>query len=264
MRLPDLNGKVAIVTGSASGIGRASAEYLASQGVAVVVADISEAGADQTVQTIRTAGGRAFASRTDVTDEASINASVAAAVEEFGGLHLLHNNAGVNLGSRDPDVLSMEVRGWDETMAINLRGAMLFCKHAIPQMLEAGGGAIVFTSSISGQVAEPSYTAYSASKGGLDALVRSVATHYGRRGIRANAVAPGLTATHGVRNLLPDEMKGVYIRHQLIPRLGEPIDIATATAFLLSDVAGFITGQVLNVDGGLLAHTPVYSDVVPE
>jgi NAD(P)-dependent dehydrogenase (short-subunit alcohol dehydrogenase family) len=254
MQLPDLNGKVAIVTGSGSGIGRASAQYLGSQGVAVVVADVNDAGAEQTVEMIRGAGGRALAHHTDVSDGQSIRATVAAAVDEFGGLQLLHNNAGVNLGPRDPDAVSMDVDGWDETMAINLRGAMLFCKYAIPQMLEAGGGAIVFTSSISGQVAEPSYTAYSASKGGIDALTRSVATHYGRRGIRANAVAPGLIATEGVKSILPPEMKDVYIRNQLIPRLGEPSDIAVATAFLLSEAAGFITGQVLNVDGGFLAH----------
>jgi NAD(P)-dependent dehydrogenase (short-subunit alcohol dehydrogenase family) len=172
-----LDGKVAIVTGSGSGIGRASALRLATEGVRVVVADINPDGAAETVERITALGGIASAQEADVSDEASVAAMVAAAVDRYGSLQLLHNNAAdVVIIQRDADVVSMDVDVWDRTMTVNLRGPMLGCKHALPHMLAAGGGAIVTTSSTSGQFGDLSRVAYGVSKAGIDSLTRYVAT----------------------------------------------------------------------------------------
>lgn len=263
MKLPDLEGKVAIVTGSASGIGKASAQYLSSQGVVVVVSDRDGDGAAKTAEALVAAGGRAIAHPTELTDEESIKSLVAATIESFGRIDLLHNNAGVNLGTRDQDVISVSAEAWDQTMTINLRAPMLLSKYAIPHMVESGGGSIVFTSSISGQTAEGGHSsAYCSSKAGVDVLVKNIATQYGRKHIRANGVAPGLVMTEGVQALLPREMQELYQLNQLVPGFAQPIDIAMATAFLLSNATRFINGQILNVDGGLLAHTPLYAQLL--
>jgi NAD(P)-dependent dehydrogenase (short-subunit alcohol dehydrogenase family) len=191
-----LDGKVAIVTGAGSGIGRASAQRLASFGVRVVVADINEASAQETVETIAADGGTAIPAYVDIAEEDSIAAMVDTAVARFGSLQLLHNNAAdVTIIQRDLDVISMDVEVWDRTMAVNLRGPMLGCKYAIPHMIAAGGGSIVTTSSTSGQFGDLSRVAYGVSKSGIDSLTRYVATLHGKQGIRANAVAPGVVRT---------------------------------------------------------------------
>jgi NAD(P)-dependent dehydrogenase (short-subunit alcohol dehydrogenase family) len=260
MQLEDLKGKAAIVTGGGSGIGRASAQYLGSQGVAVLVADLAEDDAAATVASIVGAGGRAVAWHTDVAAEESVRSAVAAAVSEFGAVNLLHSNAEVNLGVRDQDVVTMNADAWDQTFAVNLRGPMLFCKHLLPHMFQNGGGSIVFTSSIEAQTAGADATAYAASKAGVESLVANVATQYGRWGIRANGVAAGLIVTERLKELIPVDLQGLYQRHQIVPGYGGPSDVAAAAAFLLSDVSKFISGQILNVDGGILAHTPVLAD----
>ena len=190
MRLKD---KVAIVTGSASGIGRSTALLLASEGASVVVADLDGPGAEKVVAEIEAAGGKALARVVDVSREDAVREMIAAAVDTWGGLDILHNNAaalGPASPGRDMDVASMDVEIWDRTMAVNLRGVMLGCKHAIPAMLERGGGAIVNTSSGSAQRGDLAIPAYAVSKGGVDTLTRYVATQYGKRGIRCNAIAP--------------------------------------------------------------------------
>jgi NAD(P)-dependent dehydrogenase (short-subunit alcohol dehydrogenase family) len=263
MQRGKLAGKVAIVTGAASGIGRATALALATEGAAVVVADLSGDGAERVTREIADRGGRALAQLTDVGDESSIASLVEAAVKSFGGLDVLHNNAAATepqLLSGDLDLTAMDVAIWDRTLAINLRGPMLGCKHAIPHMLERGGGAIVNTSSASALTGDLVRSAYGASKAGLDALTRYVATQYGKRGIRCNSIAPGVIATPGARGERAAEQIAAYERSHLTPRLGRPEDIAKAVVFLASDDAAFITGQVISVDGGLLAHHPSYSD----
>lgn len=258
-----LAGKVAIVTGSGSGIGRASARRLARAGAKVLVADVNLGGAEETVSMIEADGGEAAAQQADVSDEASIAAMVAAAVDRFGALHLLHNNAAdVVIIQRDLDVLSMDTEVWDRTMQVNLRGPMLGCKHAIPHMLDAGGGAIVTTSSTSGQFGDLSRVAYGVSKAGIDSLTRYVATLYGKQGIRCNAVAPGVVKTPALTANVPADQIALFERNHLTPDMGEPQDIAEVVAFLLSDAAAYITGQVVNVDGGLVCHTPLYSNFV--
>ena len=260
-RVQGLEGKVAIVTGAGSGIGRASAGRLARAGAKVVVADINLAGAEETVTQIADAGGEAAAVEADVSDESSVSAMVAATVDRFGSLQLLHNNAAdVVIIQRDVDITSMDTEVWDRTLQVNLRGPMLGCKHAIPHMLAAGGGAIVTTSSTSGQFGDLSRVAYGVSKAGIDSLTRYVATLYGKQGIRCNAVAPGVVRTPALIANVPADQIELFRRNHLTPDIAEPNDVAEVVAFLLSDAAAYITGQVVNVDGGLVCHTPLFSN----
>jgi len=259
-----LAARVAIVTGGGSGIGRASALALAREGAAVVVADLVEERAKSVAAEIAAAGGRARAQAVDVADEASVIAMIAAALADFGGLDILHNNAAATdwgvLGG-DGELASLELAIWERTLAVNLRGVLLGCKHAIPALLARGGGAIVNTSSASGLTGDLVRTAYGVSKAGVDGLTRYVATQYGKRGIRCNAIAPGVIETPALRQNVPPEQIALFERHHLTPRLGTPEDIANAVVFLASDDAAFITGQILSVDGGLLAHHPTVAEV---
>jgi NAD(P)-dependent dehydrogenase (short-subunit alcohol dehydrogenase family) len=264
MALGRLAGRVAIVTGAASGIGRATAAALAREGAAVVVADLNADGAKRVAGEIEAAGGRAFAQATDVSSEPSVAAMVAAAVDRFGGLDVLHNNAALvdpAVMGADGEVTSLSLDTFERTLAVNLRGPLLGCKHAIPRMLDRGGGVIVNTSSAAALAGDLVRTAYGVSKAGLDALTRYVATQYGKRGIRCNSIAPGVIATPALAANVPAELIAVYERSHLTPRLGRPEDIAEVVVFLATDAAAFITGQVLSVDGGLLAHHPAVAEM---
>jgi len=259
-----LKDKVAIVTGSASGIGRSTARLLAAEGASVVVADVDEAGADEVVQEIEVDGGVARSCVVDVSDEAAVKNVVAFAVETFGGLDILHNNAaalGHAAPGRDMDIASMDVDVWDRTMAVNLRGVMLGCKHAIPAMLARGRGAIVNTTSGSAQRGDLAIPAYAVSKGGVDTLTKYVATQYGKQGIRCNAIAPGLILTHDVESFGGQKYVDMLAEHHLTPRVGQPEDIAQAVLYLVSDASEFVTGQIINVDGGIASHTPPFADI---
>ena len=258
-----LDGKVAIVTGAASGIGQATARRLTEEGAAVVVADINGDGARAAVEELERAGAKALAYEVDVSEEEGVRGMVRAAVEAFGGLDVLHNNAAdLSEGTigRDLAIVEMDVAVWDQTMAVNLRGPMLGCKHAIPAMLERGGGSIVNTSSGAALAAEPIRAAYAASKGGIVSLTRSVATMYGKQGIRCNAIAPGLVQTPAIRANMTPEQVALFERHHLAPRLELPEDIANMVVYLASDEAVWITGQTIPVDGGISAHNPAYAD----
>jgi NAD(P)-dependent dehydrogenase (short-subunit alcohol dehydrogenase family) len=256
-----VEGKVAIVTGAGSGIGRATAARLAAEGAAVVVADLNADSAKETVAQIEAAGGRALAQWADVASEDAVRDMVQAAVDTYGALHCLHNNAADTvIIQRDLDIVGMEVEVWDQTLAVNLRGPMLGMKHAIPHMIRAGGGSIVSMSSLAGQMGDLSRVAYGASKAGIDSLTRYAATLYGKQGIRCNAVAPGIVMTPSVEaNVTPEEL-ALFRRNHVTPGIGQPPDIASVVVFLLSDESRYITGEVINVDGGLLMHTPLYAN----
>lgn len=259
-----LDGKIAVVTGAAAGIGRASARKLADAGARVVVSDRDEQGAQRVTDEITAVGGLALAIRADVTVEADVHGMIDAAIEAWGGLDILHNNAGttdVDLVGRDGDVRELSVEFWDHMMAVNLRGPMLGCKHALGHLIARGGGSIVNTSSMSAFAGDLRYSAYGASKGGLNAFTRYVATMYGKQGVRCNAVCPGLVVTPTAREHFDPEVLELYESNHLTPQLGTPDDVAEVVVFLASDAARYVTGQAIPVDGGLLSHLPTYAQL---
>ena len=248
-----LDSKVALVTGGAAGIGRACALRFAAEGAAVVVSDIDGEGAAEVAELICSSGGRAVSVVADVSQEAAVAAMVATAVRQFGRLDILHNNAAlVRAGDTDADgaVADMDIEVWDRTMAVNLRGPMLGCKHAIPIMIADGGGAIINTSSGASITANARLSAYAASKSGLNTLTRYVAKQYGKSGIRCNAVVPGVI----VKPKFSEEFLQASLRQAQTPYLGEPDDVAACVAFLASEEARFITGQLIAIDGGFSAR----------
>jgi len=255
--------KVAIVTGGGSGIGRATARLLASEGARVTVADIAEPAAANVVAEIAEAGGSARVQVTDVADPDAVAAMVADTVAAYGGLDILHNNAAALDRNRvDQDVVTMDLDTWERVLAVNLTGPMLGCRFAIPPMLERGGGAIVNTASAAAFYGSHSLAAYGTSKAGVVALTRYVATAYGERGIRCNAVAPGVVVDRAAQDALGGPMGDRLRRYStshLVGRLGYPEEIAAAVAYLASDDAAFVTGEILRVDGGFTAHTPTYA-----
>lgn len=248
--------KVCVVTGAGSGIGRASAIRLAEEGGKVLCADIDLESANETALLARNSGGTAIATQTDVSDPRAVNAMIDSAVNEFGGLNVLVNNAGVNI----PGVLhevSDEVI--DRTLAVNVKGQIYGCRAAIPHMLKAGGGSIINISSVNGIVSEPFLAVYSASKGASVMLTKGVALDYAKQGIRCNVICPGWVDTP--INYAHAEMLGglahVYATidsFQPIGRPGEPREIAHVVLFLASDEASFMTGSVVPVDGGMTSQ----------
>ena len=252
-----VEGKVAIVTGAASGIGRITAHTLAREGARVVIADRDAGGAERVAAEIEAVGGTALAVATDVGSEAEVARMVEAAVVHFGGLHVLHNNAAITSPEhqrRDGNLLELDVAVWDETLRIDLRGPMLGCKHAIPHMLTSGGGSIINTSSNAALAGDLTLSAYAAAKGGLNSLTLSVATAFGKQGIRCNAVSPAHIASPSLASVVPDEVVQLLREQCLTPELGTPEDVANLVLFLASDESAFITGQILRVDGGALSH----------
>jgi NAD(P)-dependent dehydrogenase (short-subunit alcohol dehydrogenase family) len=263
----NLQGRVAVIIGCATGIGAASARRLAERGACVVMADVNEDALQQVAARILAQGGQVVPVRCDVAEEGQVAAVMRLAVERFGRLDILNNNAGaMHLMGSDKDIVTTTLELWDATMAINLRGQMLGCKHAIPHMLASGGGSIVNTSSLSSLAGELTSTAYGTSKAAINQLTRAVATQYGRHGIRCNAVLPGLikldAAERPAGRGLPPSLRETLVRHQLVPWAGRGEDVANAVAFLASDESRFITGHLLVVDGGMSAHQPFYADAL--
>ncbi|MDQ4039891.1 MAG: SDR family oxidoreductase, partial [Actinomycetota bacterium] len=244
-------GKVVIVTGAGSGIGRETASAFAREGANLVVADINAEAAAKTVEQIDAAGGQATVSHVDVSDDESVRSMVDLAVRTYGRLDVLHNNA--YWAPLNRSVTETSLDEWDRTIAVTLTGVFLGCRHAIPVMIESGGGAIVNTASVAALAASPRFGAYVAAKGGVVALTRSVAFDYGGCGIRCNAVAPGLIETPATEPVLADPGRRDWLSGKLlVGRIGQPADIANAVLYLASDESAFMTGQTLVVDGGRL------------
>lgn len=242
-------GKNVIVTGASSGIGRETAVLFGSEGAAVVVADIDEAGGKRTVELIRDAGGSASFVETDVADPDSVAALVDTTVGRLGSLDILHNNA--YWAPLNRPIADTSQDEWERAIGVTLGGVFLGCKFAIPVMIRQGHGVIVNTGSTAGVVASPKFGAYMAAKGGVLALTRSVAFDYGADGIRCNAVCPGLTETPATAPVLADDDRREWLLQRIVVgRIGHPSDIAAAVLFLASDESSFMTGQLLVIDGG--------------
>ncbi len=250
-----LDGKIVIVAGGATGIGAATAEKLASGGAAVMVGDINMAEAEATAARIVAAGGMAAAIRCDIGDEASVAAMVKATVGLHGGFDAIHINAAdLSIIGQDLDVLEVSMDIFDRTIAVDLRGHVLCTRHALPELLRRGGGTIVYTTSGAAFIGEPTRVSYAIAKNGLHALMRHVASRWGKQGIRANAVSPGLVLSETAQANLGPELLAMNLADARSPRLGRPSDIAGAVAFLISDEGEWINGQVVVVDGGRLLY----------
>ena len=254
-----LSEKVAVVTGGASGIGRATAMKMAAEGASVVIGDINHQGAEEVAEAICQSGGTALAIFTDVAQPEQIENMIAETVSHFGALHVLCNNAAdLSLLQYDGDFLQTEIETWDKTYAADLRSVMVACKYAIPHMLDAGGGAIVNVSSVDGASGDNTRFAYAAAKAGINILTQCTATTYGKQGIRCNAVLPGLVLSAAAEDALSNtpEIREAFEDNVLTPHLGVPEEIAEVIVFLAGEGASYVNGQLINVDGGLLSHVP--------
>jgi NAD(P)-dependent dehydrogenase (short-subunit alcohol dehydrogenase family) len=246
-----LDGKVAIVTGAGSGIGRATALRFAAEGARVVVNDITEDTAQATVDEITAAGGTAFAHAADVGSSAAVDGLVSAAVEHYSRLDVMHNNAGYG---RSGEVADLTDETFDEMLRVNLSGTMYGMRAALRVMVGQRSGSIINTASNAGLAASADRASYGAAKAGVINLTKSAASEYGRFGIRANAICPGPIETPAFRRFAPD--LDFYASQIPLQRLGRPEDVADLALFLASDESAYISGVAISIDGGMMARLP--------
>lgn len=252
-----LQGRVALITGAAGGIGRATALAFAAQGASVVVADLNLAGAEETAHLVTSQGREALAIQVDVTQTEAVERLVQRTIATFGRLDMAHNNAGIAYARLDEmrPTAEQDEALFDRIIGVNLKGVWLCMKSELPPMMAQGGGAIVNTSSVLGLVGGKGLAAYVASKHGVAGLTKTAALEYARYNIRVNAVCPGVVQTAMVEPILaePKYERG-WLASQAIRRAADPAEIAAAVLWLCSDAASFVTGHMLSVDGGQLAQ----------
>ena len=249
-----LDGKVALITGGASGMGMVAARLFVSEGAKVVLTDVADEQGEDVAEEIRSAGGDATYVHADVSSEADAEAMVRRAVSTYGGLTVLYNNAGVMLAA-DGSVDTTDESIWDTTLAVNVKGVVHGCKYGIPAMIASGGGSIINVASfVAWMGAATSQTAYTASKGAVLAMTREIAVEYARKGVRCNALCPGPIDTPLLAELLADpERRQRRFVHIPMGRLGQAEELAKAALFLASDDSSYMTGASLIVDGGITA-----------
>jgi NAD(P)-dependent dehydrogenase (short-subunit alcohol dehydrogenase family) len=251
-----LEGKVAIITGAGSGMGRVAAQLFAAQGARVVVAEFGEEAGNETVQQVSDAGGDATFVRTDVSTEDGARGMVDHALAAYGRVDILYNNAGV-MPEADHSVVDTDVATWDQVMAVNVRGVFLGCKHAIPRMVEGGGGSIINIASFVALVGcSVPQDAYTASKGAILSLTRSLAVQFGPHGIRTNAICPGPVETPLLMDWLvkDEEAKRIRLARNPTGRFGKPEEIVNLAIYLASDESRWTNGASLVVDGGITVN----------
>jgi NAD(P)-dependent dehydrogenase (short-subunit alcohol dehydrogenase family) len=246
-----LRGKVALITGGGSGMGRASCVLFAEEAAKVVVVDRVAVAGNETVELIRDAGGEAFFVNADVAQSADAETMIAAAVEGYGRLDVLFNNAGIEGPSRR--LLDYGEDNWHDVLAVNLTAVYYAMRAAIPHMIDQGGGVILSTASVAGLVGLARSSAYSAAKAGVIGLSRTVALEYGPQNIRVNCICPGFIHTPMLGRVLGDRPEAVLAPHAALRRVGQPDDIARAAVYLASDEAAYVTGVPFVVDGGYVA-----------
>jgi NAD(P)-dependent dehydrogenase (short-subunit alcohol dehydrogenase family) len=248
-----LDGKVAVVTGAAMGIGRSSAVLLAKEGARVVIADVDEEQAEDTARMIAEVKGEALFARTDVSKSEDVEAAINTAVEAFGSVDVLHNNAAVALGA---SVVDTTDELWSRVLDVNLGGVYRGCRYAIPHMIRNGGGSIINSTSVQALKGFAGWAAYAASKGGILSLTQQVALEYAKNNIRVNCIAPGTIMTPLNEKVFeeaedPEALIETWNKMHPIGRFGQPEEVAEAVLFLASDSSSFVTGHCLVVDGGL-------------
>lgn len=257
-----LDGKVSIVTGGAGGIGSSVCRIMAERGAKVVVADLAVDRAAAFAGELRAGGAQAVHVGVDLADESSVKAMVKATLDAFGRIDIIDNNAALltpDMARRDGDIEGMDVEVWDAAFSVNTRGTMIACREVLGVMSAQGSGVIINTASnlaLQGNVIQ---AAYSASKAAVIQMTRSIAASHGKRGIRCNAVLPGLTGTEAALAHLPPSLVEIVTEETLTPFLGVPDDIAHLVAFLASDEARYITGQAIAADGGTSTHIPGFA-----
>jgi len=245
-----LANKIALVTGAGSGIGRASAIRFAEEGARVVVAEIQPTLGNETVEAVHSVGGEACFFETDVTNEKSVERCVNQAVQNYGQLDILFNCAGGSLPT-DAPITEVDFGVYDHTLSLDLKGTMLCCRYAIPQLVRAGGGSVINSSSVVALQGGHPMHVYSAAKGAILSLTRAIAGTYGKQHVRANAICPGVVLSERIKERFGKNAEGATLDDEHPFAIGQPIDIANVALFLASDESRMITGAVIPAEGGL-------------
>lgn len=248
-----LEGKTAVITGAASGIGARTARVMADRGASVVLADVTVDAGEDVAREVREGGGIAVFTETDVTQSDEVEAMMETAVDEFGSLDVLFNNAGIE--GQVSKIVDYEERRFDDVVRVNFKGVWLGLKYGVRRMLEDGGGSIINTASIGGMTGQPQFSPYTGTKGAVIQMTRTVALEYARENVRVNAIAPGVVKTPMVERAMEEDpdLREQYQAMEPMAGMTDPADIANAAVFLASDLSSRITGITLPVDGGFTA-----------